>query len=191
MVADGEVIIRSGDLHADGYHLAACDLRSAASVRRALAASAWSGAAPTLLLAECVLVYLRPEPAAELLRALALDHPRAALLLYDQCNLGDKFGEVLVRNLGARGCGVCGASAAGAAHGPPALHAARLEALGWERARAWDMHRVWRALPDADRARVERIEMLDERELLHQLNSHYALALATRSDLFADMDLNE
>ncbi|KOB69817.1 Leucine carboxyl methyltransferase 1 protein, partial [Operophtera brumata] len=48
---DGEVIIRSGDLHADGYHLAACDLRSAASVRRALAASSWSGAAPTLLLA--------------------------------------------------------------------------------------------------------------------------------------------
>lgn len=183
------MIIRSGDLHADGYHLAACDLRCPASVRRALAGSAWSGAAPTLLLAECVLAYLRPEPAAALLRALALDHPCAALLLYDQCNLGDRFGEVLVRNMGARGCGVCGASAL-AARGPPAERALRLTQLGWERARAWDMTQMWRALPLHERARVERLEMLDEGELLQQLHKHYALALATRSDLFADIDVD-
>ncbi|XP_039755042.1 uncharacterized protein LOC120629991, partial [Pararge aegeria] len=56
-------------------------------------------------------------------------------------------------------------------------------------ARAWDMEAVWRALPDDDRARAERLEPLDERELLQQLHRHYALTLATRGALLADMDL--
>ncbi|XP_026758456.2 leucine carboxyl methyltransferase 1 [Galleria mellonella] len=184
---DGEVMIREGDLHSDGYHLVGCDLRCLGEVRRKLEAAGageGAGAPPTLVLAECVLVYLRPEAADALLRHLAAAFPRSALLVYEQCNLGDKFGEVMVRNLSARGVALAGAA------GPPAAQAARLRALGFDAARCWDMHAVWRALPDDDRARVEALEMLDERELLLQLNSHYALAVATRSDIFADMDLN-
>ncbi|XP_059051954.1 leucine carboxyl methyltransferase 1 [Achroia grisella] len=185
---DGEVVIREGDLHSDGYHLAGCDLRCLGEVRRKLAAAgAGEGPAapPTLLLAECVLVYLRPDAADALLRRLAAQFPRCALLVYEQCNLGDKFGEVMVRNLSARGCAL-----AGGGGGSPAEQAARLRGLGFEAARCWDMTAVWRALPDDDRLRVEALEMLDERELLHQLHSHYALAVATRSAVFADMDLN-
>ena len=109
------------------------------------------------------------------------------LLVYEQCNLADRFGEVMLRNLRARGL----PSAPGDAHRrAPADQAARLRALGFDAARAWDMEAVWRALPDDDRARVEALEMLDERELLLQLNTHYALTVATRGALFADLDLN-
>lgn len=188
VLTDGEVILREGDLHADGYHLVGCDLRCLSEVRRKLSAAAWRAEAPTLVLAECVLVYLRPDAADELVRHLAAQHPRAALLVYEQCNLGDKFGGVMVRNLGARGCG--GAAADAAHAGPPQDGAARMLRLGWPRAVAWDMDTVWRALPEEDRARVERLEMLDEGELLHQLHSHYALTLATRGELFADIDLH-
>ncbi|KAJ0182857.1 hypothetical protein K1T71_002226 [Dendrolimus kikuchii] len=185
---DGEVMFREGDLHSDGYHLVGCDLRCLGEVRRKLAAAgAYARAdAPTLVLAECVLVYLRPEAADALVAHLAGAFSRCALLVYEQCNLDDKFGEVMARNLAARGC-----PPAGARHGgPPAALAAHARALGFEAARAWDMETVWRALPDDDRARADAIEMLDERELLLQLNAHYALTVATRGDIFADMDLN-
>ncbi|CAH2103058.1 unnamed protein product [Euphydryas editha] len=183
---DGEVIIRSGDLHSDGYHLLGCDLRCLGEVRRKLQAGGASPDAPALLLAECVLVYLRPDAALALLRHLAATFPRCVLLVYEQCNLGDKFGEIMVRNLSARGCPL-----AGEAHcREPAAQAERLRALGFEQARSWDMETVWRALPEDDRARVEALEMLDERELLLQLNTHYALTVATRGALFADLDLN-
>lgn len=179
-------MIRQGDLHSDGYHLLGCDLRCLAEVRRKLEAAGASSSTPALLLAECVLVYLRPDAAEGLLRELAERFPRAALLVYEQCNLGDKFGSVMVRNLSARGCVLEGVRLSRS----PAAQAERLRALGWDGARAWDMEAVWRALPDEDRARVEALEMLDERELLLQLNSHYALCVATRGDMFADMDLN-
>ncbi|XP_026500048.1 leucine carboxyl methyltransferase 1 [Vanessa tameamea] len=183
---DGEVIIRSGDLHSDGYHLLGCDLRCLKEVRRKLEAGGATGDAPTLLLAECVLVYLRPDAALALLQHLASSFPRCVLLVYEQCNLGDKFGEVMVRNLSARGCAL-----AGERHcREPAAQVERLRGLGFDEARSWDMETVWRSFPEEDRVRVESLEMLDERELLQQLNTHYALTVATRGDLFADLDLN-
>ncbi|XP_045780721.1 leucine carboxyl methyltransferase 1 isoform X1 [Maniola jurtina] len=181
---DGEVMTRAGELHADGYHLLGVDLRCAGAVRRALAAAGAADELPTLLLAECVLVYLRPAAADALLAALAGSFARCVLLVYEQCNLADRFGAVMRSALGARGV-----PAPVAAHSP-AEQAARLRALGFDAARAWDMDAVWRALPEEDRARVERLEMLDERELLLQLNQHYALSVATRGALFADLDLN-
>ncbi|XP_050680608.1 leucine carboxyl methyltransferase 1 [Leptidea sinapis] len=183
---DGEVVIRSGDVHAAGYHLAACDLRCEREVARQLAACEARADAPTLLLAECVLVYLRPGAGDALLRQLAAAFPRAALLLYEQCNLADRFGEVMLRNLHARGVSLEGAAAAG----PPHAQARRALAAGWARARSWDMREVWRALPDADRARADRLEPLDERELLQQLHAHYALTVASRGEIFADLDLH-
>lgn len=92
----------------------------------------------------------------------------------------------MLRNLSARGCPLAGERHCRS----PGAQAARLRALGFEAARAWDMQAVWRALPDEDRARAEQLQMLDEAELLLQLNAHYALTVATRGDMFADMDLN-
>ncbi|XP_068626382.1 leucine carboxyl methyltransferase 1 [Battus philenor] len=183
---DGEVMIRSGDLHSDGYHLLGCDLRCLNEVRRKLEAGGATREAPALLLAECVLVYLRPDAARALLEHLAQAFPRCVLLLYEQCNLADKFGEVMLRNLSARGCELAGERHCRS----PAAQEQRLREAGFDNVRSWDMDTVWRALPDEDRARVEALEMLDERELLYQLNSHYALTVATRGDLFADLDLN-
>ncbi|XP_022119258.1 leucine carboxyl methyltransferase 1 [Pieris rapae] len=183
---DGEVVVRSGDLHAEGYHLAGCDLANVAEVARKLAGAGVRGDAPALLLAECVMVYLRPAAADALLAHIAAAFPRCVLLLYEQCNLADRFGEVMLRNLSARGCALAGERFCR----DPAAQEQRLLAAGFEAARCWDMEAVWRAFPEEERARVEALEMLDERELLQQLHAHYALSVATRGALFADLDLN-
>lgn len=179
---DGDVEIRAGDLHAPGYRLLGADLRCVPEVARKLEPSSL----PALVLAECVLVYLEPSRAAALLRHLAATLPTAALLCYEQLNLADRFGEVMLRNLAARGCPLAGKEACLSSE----TACARMLAAGWEQAACWDMEAVWRALPADDRARAERLEMLDERELLQQLLQHYGVTLATRGALLADMGLS-
>ena len=62
-------------------------------------------------------------------------------------------------------------------------------AAGWDGSLAWDMVEVYSALPGADRQRIERIEFLDEQELLIQLFQHYCVSVAWKSDTFSDIDI--
>jgi [phosphatase 2A protein]-leucine-carboxy methyltransferase len=48
---------------------------------------------------------------------------------------------------------------------------------GWEGAKAWTMEEVWNSLPREDRGRIEKIEFLDETELLQQLFYHYCICI--------------
>ena len=130
--------------------------------------------APTLVLLECVLVYMEPPEAAELLRWAAGALPTAAVVLYDPTRPHDAFGKQMLLNLAARGCPLVGI--AGGAD--PAAHAARLRGAGWARAAAADMDDVYRRFLDPEpRAAAERREMLDEIEEWTLIQRHYALAL--------------
>jgi [phosphatase 2A protein]-leucine-carboxy methyltransferase len=51
---------------------------------------------------------------------------------------------------------------------------------GWDGAKAWTMEQVWASLPRDDRHRVEKLEFLDEQELLQQLFQHYCVSVAWR-----------
>uniref|UniRef100_A0AAY5KFB5 Leucine carboxyl methyltransferase 1 n=1 Tax=Esox lucius TaxID=8010 RepID=A0AAY5KFB5_ESOLU len=54
---------------------------------------------------------------------------------------------------------------------------------GWENADALDMMTVYSVLPQDDVARIERLEFLDEKELLQQLLQHYSICWATKDKL--------
>lgn len=58
---------------ADSYKLVAADLRDSAGLEDALATAGVDFAAPTILLAECVLVYMEPAESAALLQVF--QHP--------------------------------------------------------------------------------------------------------------------
>jgi [phosphatase 2A protein]-leucine-carboxy methyltransferase len=96
-------------LHAARYHLLPTDLRRPpAEALAALAAPRPGGepllsrTLPTLLLAECVLVYMPPAASAGIVRWFA-DHaaPGAVLgaVVYEMFGLQDAFGRVMLRNL--------------------------------------------------------------------------------------------
>lgn len=51
------------------------------------------------------------------------------------------------------------------------------------------MVQIYHSIPAAERARIERIEMLDEAELLMQLFQHYCISVAWIGDLFQDIEI--
>jgi [phosphatase 2A protein]-leucine-carboxy methyltransferase len=51
------------------------------------------------------------------------------------------------------------------------------------------MNQVYDSLPIPERQRIERIEMLDEAELLIQLFQHYCICIAWIGELFQDIEI--
>lgn len=138
-----------------GYHLAAADVRQPAELEAALSAAGWEPAAPTLVLAECCLVYL-PAPASAALLAWFASRSRcAAFLAYEQIRPDDAFGRTMLENLRRRGIPLLGLRDC------PDLAAqvARCEAAGWGRAEAEDLLQLYgRAVTARERARLARLE---------------------------------
>ncbi|KAK7483172.1 hypothetical protein BaRGS_00025576 [Batillaria attramentaria] len=89
-------------------------------------------------------------------------------------NMGDKFGQVMVENLRTRDCLLHGVAACASLD----TQKQRFTSQGWTDATALEMMTVYTHLPKADLQRIERIEFLDERELLEQLYTHYCLVWA-------------
>lgn len=140
---------------------------------------------PTIFLAECVLVYVEPSNSHNLLAWISANFTTAVFVNYEQVNMNDRFGEVMLQNLRARGCSLAGVDSCLSIE----TQTMRFLNAGWHGARAWDMVQVYNSIPIAERTRIERLEMLDEGELLIQLFQHYCLSVAWIGTLFQDIEI--
>lgn len=164
---------------AGGYFLGTADLRHLPSLEAALSAACWRSDLPTLLLAECVLVYLAPECSESLLSWFGARASSIALALYEQIHPHDPFGKMMLSNLRRRGCPLLGLV------GCPDLEAqvARCERSGWRRAEAESVLKLYEGvLSIGERKRLERLEMLDEVEEWRLMLGHYCVLLAIKED---------
>lgn len=87
------------------------DLRHIDEIQNKLKQADVDFALPTLILAECVLVYIESNHCANLLKWLSSHFTAAMIINYEQVNLNDRFGEVMVANLRSRGCDLAGIDA--------------------------------------------------------------------------------
>lgn len=181
---DGDIRLSPTDLHAANYHLIGVDLRNLEELFAKFQTSEVNFDLPTVFLAECVLVYMEPPNCFNLLRALGERFKNAAFINYEQVNLDDRFGEVMLTNLRARGCTLAGVEACRSLD----TQRKRFEDCGWS-GKAWDMIQVYNSLPSNERTRIERIEMLDERELLDQLFQHYCITVGWTGTQFENIDI--
>ena len=160
---------------AAGYRLAMANLNDLGALEAALDAAGWRAEEPTLLLAECFLVYLEPEAARGLLGWFGARCPRAVHVSYDVVGPDDPFGRTMVDNLRRRGCPLLGLAACPDA----AAQSARCVAAGWDRADTISLLAFFDEVVAApERARVCRLELLDELEEWRLLLSHYSITLA-------------
>lgn len=105
---DGEVRLSSTDLHSSNYHIVGVDLRNIDELANKLQQSEIDYNVPTIFLAECVLVYVEPQNSSNLLTWIASNFKSAVFINYEQVNMNDRFGDVMLQNLRCRGCSLAG-----------------------------------------------------------------------------------
>ncbi|OWF54825.1 leucine carboxyl methyltransferase 1-like [Mizuhopecten yessoensis] len=169
---DGEVKMSKTEIHATDYHLVSANLRSLEEVKGKLTESGIDTALPTLFVTECVLVYVDTESTNKVLKWIADSFPVALFLNYEQVNMTDRFGQVMIDNLKTRDCVLMGVEACTSMDSQK--H--RFTSQGWQGADGMDMSQIYKCLPDIHR--IEHIEFMDEKELLDQLLSHYCIVWA-------------
>lgn len=177
-------------LHTPTYHLLPADLRLSPSVTldNLLASPTTdsttkpilSPSLPTLLLFECVLVYMSPSHSSALLQWFAgyfsssQDGAALGSIVYEMFGLKDAFGRVMVNNLKRRDVSLPGAEPY------PTVDSllCRFLDTGFTSARALTLREIrQKYISGEELDRVSKLEMLDEVEELELVLGHYAVSL--------------
>ena len=87
------------EIHASDYHLIAADIRNVGELEEKLVSHGLDKSLPTIFIAECVMVYLRPQEAETLIKWAGENFKNAVFLNYEQVNMNDTFGSVMINNL--------------------------------------------------------------------------------------------
>ncbi|XP_018935025.1 leucine carboxyl methyltransferase 1-like isoform X2 [Cyprinus carpio] len=172
------LLLDGHSLDSDRYCIIGADLRDLPTLEEKLKKFQINPELPTLFLSECVLVYMTPEQSSKLVHWVADAFPTAMFINYEQVNMNDRFGEIMIENLQRRQCNLAGVDLCQSLDSQE-----RFLSAGWESANALDMMTVYNMLPQEDVARIECLEFLDEKELLQQLLQHYCICWAVKDKL--------
>uniref|UniRef100_A0A8C1BFX5 Leucine carboxyl methyltransferase 1 n=1 Tax=Cyprinus carpio carpio TaxID=630221 RepID=A0A8C1BFX5_CYPCA len=173
------LLLDGHSLDSDRYCIIGADLRDLPTLEEKLKKFQINPELPTLFLSECVLVYMTPEQSSKLVHWVADAFPTAMFINYEQVNMNDRFGEIMIENLQRRQCNLAGVDLCQSLDSQKE----RFLSAGWESANALDMMTVYNMLPQEDVARIECLEFLDEKELLQQLLQHYCICWAVKDKL--------
>lgn len=183
---DDDIQFSSCELHAGEYHLVGCDIRNINELNSKLLSGLVDTSVPTVFLAECVLVYNEEHHTSNFLKWITEKFRTVLFINYEQVNMGDKFGKVMIENLKKRGCNLAGVSVCADLESQQK----RFTCAGWDGAKSWDMMEVYQHLPQQDVERIENLEFLDEQELLQQLLQHYCITVAFKGESLEDIGFN-
>lgn len=171
---EDDIQMNKTEIHSQDYHLISVNLRDIKELENKLHDCHIDKSLPTIFITECVLVYIDLDKTNILLKWISDNFQTALFLNYEQVNMHDKFGEVMIENLKQRDCSLPSVSACASLQSQKS----RFIDTGWESADGMEMTHVYKCLPKTDIDRIERLEFMDERELLDQLFSHYCIVWA-------------
>ncbi|KAJ7594892.1 S-adenosyl-L-methionine-dependent methyltransferase [Mycena floridula] len=167
-------------LYSQVYNLLPVDLRlpPATALGPLLTQGLLSPSLPTLLLFECVLVYMSPSASSAVLQWF-LDYFSSNVtpgplggIVYEMFHLGDSFGRVMVNNLMSRNVSLPGAEPYPDVESLPN----RFLSLGFSKASALTLRDIRRTVILVEELqRISKLEMLDEVEELDLVLEHYAI----------------
>ncbi|CAO3632260.1 unnamed protein product [Cunninghamella echinulata] len=137
--------------------------------------------APTLFISECVFIYLPPEHTTHILQWITQSMAHPLFTLYEQIRPDDSFGKVMIRNLQDQNIELKGIHAF-----PTLLHQEnRFRDLGWDYAKAVTINTLHDSfLNSENKARISKLELLDELEEWRLLSDHYCIAWAYKSEKY-------
>ena len=171
----------------DNYHLISVDLRKINDLDKKLQECNIDRNLPTLFISECVLVYMSIEHSSELLKYLTETFQKCCFLKYEQINLNDKFGEIMLHNMEIRSCKLLGVEAC------QSLESQHQSFItnGFSSCQVITLTDYYNNKMDKkERERIDSIEFLDETELLFQLLDHYCVCVAVNNPELSFIFLN-
>eukprot|EP01016_Furgasonia_blochmanni_P041310 TRINITY_DN5345_c0_g2_i5.p1 TRINITY_DN5345_c0_g2~~TRINITY_DN5345_c0_g2_i5.p1 ORF type:complete len:224 (+),score=39.87 TRINITY_DN5345_c0_g2_i5:65-736(+) len=176
---DNERVIEEKPSEINGwcYHLLPCDLRDLVALKVKLDDIKIDYKLPTLIFAECVLVYLEPKESDGVIQFFSDTFEFVSIMNYEMFNGNDSFGKVMVRNFEIKGCRLLGIKAF------PDLPSERqrYESKGFQNIEVFDMLDMYtKYIDQTERKRIEKIEWFDEFEEWNLIQKHYFVSLATK-----------
>lgn len=195
-VLGDDIQFSPSELHSSVYHLVAADIRSPLdppinddsvsspghhtkiSVRNKLMNECHLDKnLPTIFIAECVLVYMDSCHSKSILSWITSTFTTCSFINYEQVNLDDRFGQIMIENLRQREADLLGLDTCK----DLASQEERMVANGFESAVALNMDTIYKEnLPINEKERIEKLEFLDETDLLFQLLTHYSIVYAEK-----------
>ena len=137
---------------------------------------------PTLFLSECVLIYMSNEHSFNLLKYLSSKFSKCCLFLnFEQINLNDRFGQIMLENLKQRSCYLIDIDACQSLESQYKRYL-NTNYINFNGITLNDYYKKYLDLNE--KHRIEIIDGgLDEKELLEQLFEHYCFSWAYRDEL--------
>jgi len=168
------------DLITPQYSLVSVDLRNLDELDKKLKECQLNRDLPTLIIAECVLIYMSSDYSNALLCHLSKSFRQCCFLNYEQVNLSDKFGEIMLYNMQQRSCKLAGSDACSSIES----QITRFKTNGFTSCQCITLTDFYLTkLDKKERQRIESLEFLDENELLIQLLDHYCICIAANYDV--------
>ncbi|CAF0800622.1 unnamed protein product [Adineta ricciae] len=136
---------------------------------------------PTIFISECVLVYMSNEHSSNLLRYLSQTFSQCCLFVnFEQINMNDRFGQIMIENLKQRSCHLVGMDSCQ----DKTSQCQRYLDANFTSAQCVTLNEYYRKyLNSNEKQRIEHIDGgLDEKELLEQLFEHYCFSWAYRDE---------
>ncbi|KAK6349957.1 carboxy methyl transferase for protein phosphatase 2A [Orbilia brochopaga] len=175
-----QIDVMSGSLHSSHYHIHPIDLRTlkpGTSLPTGI-----DPTLPTLFISECCLIYLLPSEADDIFRWITTSFGQApetgsnsvGIVLYEPIGGDDSFGKVMIRNLSQRGIVLRTLQR----YSTLERQMERMRVLGFKSGMgACDVNYIHDNWIDAEeRERIDKLELLDEREEWVLLAKHYCIA---------------
>jgi O-methyltransferase involved in polyketide biosynthesis len=171
-------IIKGGtELVSDEFWLLSGDLRDFKSILDRMFGMGIDIKLSTLFISECVLIYIDPVSAADQIISLASTFENVQFITYEPILPDDVFGETMIKNLKNRGLELPGLFVY------PSLEAqeTRYKNFGFQESKAMDLNTVWDNISADERERISKLEIFDEVEEWHLMQSHYCLVVSIKN----------
>jgi len=132
---------------------------------------------PTLVYAECVLIYLTSQESDNIIKFFADNFENVYFMNYEMMKLNDPFGKVMIKNFEARGCQLSGIDT----YPDAEAQKNRYLSLGYTNVEVYDMLVLYdKFLDQNERKRIEKVEWLDEIEEWQLISRHYYFSLSSK-----------
>jgi hypothetical protein len=154
------------------YSLIGCDGRDVSSLQKCLEKTLWNPNYPTLMLFECVLVYIPPLAANDMLQTLIRMHNNVTMVtVYEQMHPNDPFGRTMMTNLHQRGCPLLSLPT----YPDLQQQLQRFKNFGFQTFTGWSLAQIAQHFTPCPG-----VEILDEVEEYQLMSSHYTVFIALK-----------